>query len=182
MAGSALKLDYRYDDRQVLRAMRRLQEVAGNLRPALVNIGELLVRSTEDRFRDQQDPEGSSWAPLSAATLKRKKGNKILTESRRLRDSIVYHAAGDALQVGTNVVYAAVHQFGSGAEPAKIPAHERLVKQAFGKQLRYPVWARVKGFSRQQNIPARPFLGVSADDREQILEILQDHIEMALTR
>lgn len=60
-------------------------------------------------------------------------------------------------QVGTNVNYAAAHEFGVNMD-VKIQEHVRLVKQAFGKQLKHPVWATVRPHTKRMVLPERSFL------------------------
>ncbi|MBF0150314.1 MAG: phage virion morphogenesis protein, partial [Magnetococcales bacterium] len=53
---------------------------------------------TQDRFDAQKDPQGKPWLPLSNATKERKRIDKILTESSRLRDSISCQAGSDEVR------------------------------------------------------------------------------------
>jgi phage virion morphogenesis protein len=175
MAGTAISIVSKIDDREIMREFQRLGKKAGSLHPCLKNIGEYLVESTEARFTKQVDPAGVKWAALKQATLDRKKHTKILTESSGLRDSVIYAVRNQGLRVGTNKIYAATHQFGIDKDIA-IPAHKRLVKVAFKKELKFPVWAAVKAHSVNPKIPARPFLGFSSDDRQEIMEITRDFI------
>jgi len=114
MAGSALRLDVRYDDRQVMRALRRLQDAAGDLSPALRDIGERLLISHDERFRAQVDPEGNPWQALTDKYKARKKRNpnKILIRAVKLKNSLDYQLEGESLRFGTPLVYGATHQFG----------------------------------------------------------------------
>ncbi len=152
------------DDRKILRELERLAKATGNLRPALKNIGDYLQRSTWERFDAQKDPSGKPWAPLHPVTLARKKGKKILVESSRLRDSVVYRADDDEVRVGTNVAYAAIHQFGGKIKP-------RGGRALFFPGASHPV--------SSVTIPARPFLGISDEDRSEILDIIRDHVSRA---
>lgn len=159
------------DDKDIRRVLGRLEKKAGNLHPCLKNIGLHLEESTKQRFIKQEDPDGGQWAALKPATLKRKKGTKILTESAGLSDSIISAVRNNGLRVGTNKVYAATHQFGRD----KMPAHNRTVTKVFGKTLKFPVWAQVRSYDPK--IPPRPFLGFSTADREEIMKIVQDFLE-----
>lgn len=174
MAGSFVIID-KIDDQEVMRVLKRLADKGGNLRPALVNMGEHLVNSTQDRFDEQVDPDGAAWAPLRPATKDKKKIDKILTESSRMRNSVVYAAARSSLRVGTNDVKAAAHQFGL-KEAVTVPAHKSRRTKVFGRELPFPVWAEVRAHTINQDIPARPFLGISADDREELLQIAADFL------
>ena len=75
-------------------------------------IGELLVSSTRRRFRDGKDPEGRAWPRLKKRTGRKGKAAKPLLLTGRLRNSITSKANESAVVVGTNVVYAARHNFG----------------------------------------------------------------------
>jgi len=114
MAGSAMQLDVRYDDRRVMRVLQRLQDVAGDMEPALRDIGEFLLLSHDQRFREQVAPDGTSWEPLSDRYRARKKRNreKILILNTDLSGLLRYQVEGQALRFGTDRIYGATHQFG----------------------------------------------------------------------
>lgn len=135
-------------------ASRKLRELAmrvKNLEPALDEIGASNVTETQHRFEEQRAPDGSSWKGLSVATLaKRKASNpKILRQDDHLFDSITHEvdAARGVARIGTNRRYARVQQLGGNA-----------------------------GRGRKVSIPARPFLGISEAGRNEVLEILRDHV------
>lgn len=163
-------------DQDVISALRRYQYTCGNLTALLKNIGEYKVEATQRLFDSQAAPDGTPWAALSPAYRKRKKNKRILTETRRLRDSIVYAVRSGNLRVGTNVVYASAHQFGL-KRSIVVPAHRRAVTQAFGRQLKFPVWTSVKAHTMAQNIPSRPFLGWNQSDRQEIIDQVTDHLQ-----
>lgn len=143
------------DDRQVLEALRELHQLTGNLRPALVEIGEDLVESTKRRFVTSTAPDGSDWALNSVlSTLLYKEGDKPLVNHGTLSDQIFYNASADELEVGSTMEYAAMMQFG-------------------GTKDEFPhLWG---------DIPARPFLGLSDQDRTDILTVLARHINQAIS-
>lgn len=175
MAGTFIDIRERIDDRDIQRELSRLDRKAGDLHPCLKNIGEYLVDSTQGRFTKEEDPAGVKWAALKQSTKDRKKHTKILTESSGLRDSIIYAVRNNGLRVGTNKIYAAPHQFGVDKD-LHVPAHKRLVTTVFKKPLKFPVWAEVKAHTFNPKLPARPFLGFSAEDRQEIIEITRDFI------
>ena len=56
---------------------------------------------------------------MSDRYKKKKKGPKILTETRRLRDSITHAVdSANSVVIGTNVPYAPHHQYGTGGRKA----------------------------------------------------------------
>ncbi len=145
------------DDREIQAALRRLQQQIGDLTPVMQEIGEYLVQSTKDRFARGEAPDGTPWAPNSPVTLARKKGNRpLIGESRRLSSEIFYGAGRDFVEVGSALEYAAVQQFGARAGQ-------------FGKTRRgAPIpWGP---------IPARRFIGLSDDDRHNILTLIALHL------
>ena len=79
MAGATLHVEV--DDARVRVALDRLQAAGTDLRPVMEDVGEYLLRTTRERFRDREDPDGASWAPLSPAyrARKRRKQNMVLT-------------------------------------------------------------------------------------------------------
>jgi phage virion morphogenesis protein len=137
--------------------LRQMQNRLSNPSDVMAEIGEILVRSTQQRFATQSDPDGQPWAPNSPVTRARKRNPHILTENGYLGDGI--HAQMDgsnAVLVGSNRKYAAVQQFGQK-------------KGASGRTRRgAPIpWG---------DIPARPFLGISDDDRRDIEETLAAYL------
>ncbi len=165
------------DDKALMRKLATLEQRAGGLAPVLKNIGEYKVEATQTLFDKQEDPQGVKWAALSKRYKEKKKGKKILTETRRLRDSIIYAVRNGNLKIGTNVVYGAPHQFGLDKNLA-VPSHRRLVKKAFGHALKFPVWASVRAHTFNPHLPARPYLGWNDKDRREIAGIVQDHLDM----
>ena len=92
-------------------------------------------------------------------------GGKTLVDSARLMQSITSNASDTGVEVGTNVLYAAIHQFG-GTIRAKT---SRGLRFKIGKG-RDASWA-----TRQSvTIPARPFLGIDAEDEAEIIQIATD--------
>jgi phage virion morphogenesis protein len=108
-----------YDDSEIRAKFQQLQAKLGDLTPAMKQIGEAMLLSTDDRFANEVDPSGIPWQANSPRTIAQKRAqgriNKILQSTGRLRSSITYQATRDRVVVGTNVKYAAKHQLGQGA-------------------------------------------------------------------
>ncbi|MDO9141451.1 MAG: phage virion morphogenesis protein [Methylobacter sp.] len=141
-----------YNDTAVLNALRELAQHAGNLRPALKEIGEDLKESTKQRFGTYTGPDGVMWATNSDATYERKgdRSGIPLTDYGTLGNTIGYRLVGnDEVQIGSPMEYAAMMQFG-------------------GTKDEFPhLWG---------DIPARPFLGISDADKDGILAVLRDYL------
>lgn len=174
---------------------RRLRAAAGafsNLRPMLTEIGEATVESTKLRFKSSgPSPDGSPWKPLSAATIRsRRKGKGAeapmpLLDTGRLRNSITKRVDANSVFIGTNVEYAAAHQFGASAyhPPQSRMVRLRVVKgrTRFAKDSHKrarTVWG-TNSTGWTVNIPARPYLGFSQDDQTEIIGIIQRRINEA---
>ena len=94
--------------------LARLAGVAGVLshpEGIMDRIGRYLVASTLRRFESERAPDGTPWLKSARAVAE---GGQTLTDSGRLRRSIAHVVTdgGRAVEVGSNVVYAAIHQFG----------------------------------------------------------------------
>lgn len=95
-------------------------------------VGALIEDQTKRRIADDKTaPDGKPWASWSARYEARiKKRNRITARSLlvgegNLRDSIQNLVTGTEIRVGSNIEYAAVHQFGS-ADGRGIPARPYL--------------------------------------------------------
>lgn len=101
----------------------RLHGLAGMDTSTLMpRLGEYLLASTQDRFRTESGPDGSPWEALAPRTRARKKYNpsKVLTEREFLRKNIHYQVLDKStVQVDSNLVYAATHQYGRAGIPAR---------------------------------------------------------------
>jgi phage virion morphogenesis protein len=153
-------------DRDVQRALGDLAHKGGGVaKAALKNIGVAMVKSVRKRFDAEQAPDGTPWKPLSPAYRAGKKGPKILQDSGMrggLLGSIVWQLRGsDAVAIGTNKIYAAIHQFGGVVLPKR---GDFLVFRLGDKLI----------FARKVVIPARQFLGISVADRQTILDVIED--------
>lgn len=172
------------DDQQVLQGLNRLAESAADPRPALLQIGELLVDSTRQRFINSTAPDGSRWAENSDITILQylgkykgsfrkkdggitKKGaarlgakRPLIGESGSLSRQIFHRIEGSGtLLIGSTMEYAAAQHFG--------------MKRGYAGATRRgsPIpWG---------NIPARPFLGISDQDRGMILDEISDYLSQS---
>jgi phage virion morphogenesis protein len=144
------------DYRRVIGRLNELSRDLGDLSPVMRDIAGFLHERTLEGFAAESAPDGTPWKPLAPATLreKRKAGyaDTILQRTRNLRDSIHSTYDGRSAAVGTNEIYAAIHQFGGEIEQS-------------GRQQVLAFAARGGRFtSRATGIPARPFLGFRNED------------------
>lgn len=169
MTGAAITVTV--DSARLRAVLGTLASTAGNLKPAFAAIGRSMVISTQQRMKAQHGPDGKAWPPLSPATLLARAGGKrkvfrkdgktlrkpaariiaaaqALLDSGQLRASLTHRADAAGVEVGTNKVYAAIHQFGGPA-----------------------------GRGKKVTIPARPYLGIDAGDEAMILSALTGHLD-----
>lgn len=152
MAGATLTL--RYEDADLQRVAKRLQRALAkaDFRPLLQLIAGGLRESATLRFHQGKAPDGSHWKKSHRALVT---GGQTLILEGRLRDSLAARVNAKSLEVGTNVVYGGIHQFGGVIRPKK------------GRALNVP------GIGPRASVtmPARPYLGISADDEAEIKDI-----------
>lgn len=157
------------EDREVLRALDALRARVGDMTPAMRAAAQVLRSDILERFDTQTAPDGASWKPLSAASIlsrarrhapagyrKRRaqtvarfaSGAKALLDTGQLRNSIkVLRANAAEAVVGTKLPYAAIHHFGGKA-----------------------------GRGRKVTIPARPFMGLSREGQQSLMDVIVQHI------
>lgn len=138
-----------------------------DLKVALKDIGMSMVVATQRRFEAETDSTGRPWRPLSAATLASRAGGRlytrrgrltaratrlmnsgrILRNSNRLFASINHQLDARGVEIGSNLVYARIHQLGGQA-----------------------------GRGRKVTIPARPYLGLNQADVDRCVAILGTYL------
>jgi phage virion morphogenesis protein len=130
--------------------------------PVMDEIGGYLETRTSERFESGVGPGGVAWEKSFRA---RTEGGVTLSDSGRLGDSITRRASRDEAEVGTNVLYARIHQLGGKIKPKR---GEFLVFRVGGDLI----------FAREVTMPKREFLGVDAEDEVEIGAIVQDYVDV----
>jgi phage virion morphogenesis protein len=141
-------------------------------------LGGVVESQTRRRIQDEKTaPDGSAWDDWSDSYAKSRHGNQSLLQGDGdLLDSIQYVVQANQVRIGSPLAYARVHQEGfSGA--VQVDAHTRLITQAFGKALAFPVYQSVGAFSRMMNIPQREFLGLSRDNQTEVYAVIGDFMQ-----
>ena len=145
----------RFDSTAAIEHLSGLVDAINDPSPLLAELGEYGLRSTRARFKTQTAPDGTAWAALQPWYQKEKRRNKnrILTLNGYLRGQMTWQLVGDrTVEIGSNLPYAAVHQFGATIKPraAKVLMFRGHV-------------------AKSVTIPARPYLGLSDEDRSEIV-------------
>jgi len=138
------------DDVKLQEILKKLISKVQNLRPLMKNISGIIMDSVEENFEKEGRPD--KWQELAKSTIKqrKKKGHwpgRILQVRGELASSITSYYDSDSAIVGTNKVYAAIHQFGGDA-----------------------------GRGKKVKIPARPYLKLTENDQNQILKEVENHL------
>ena len=153
---NGITLQYQLNTFAAAKMLRRMEQV--DTTPLMEEIGEQLLFSTLMNFENEQTPEGEPWAPSIRAE---NEGGKTLQDRGHLRDSYTYQASSDQVEVGSNMIYAAIHH--EGGE----------IRAKNGGNLRFKVGDRWVQKPKVE-IPARPALGIGPDDTHEIDEIVQN--------
>lgn len=154
---------YQIDDARLHAGLRSLIALGRNTGPVMADIAALGESSTRMRFRTETGPDGQKWKPSLRARIT---GGRTLTKDGHLSGSISGRHGRDFAEWGVNRIYAAIHQFG-GEIHAK------------GGALRFHLANGGFASVKKVTIPARPFLGISDDDRDDILDVIQTRIQGA---
>lgn len=173
------RVTYDVDDTAIRAALGSALDAVSNPKPMLDEIGARLELSVARRFETETGPTGAAWTPSRRAA---REGGKTLTETGRLNRSITRAVREREVLVGTNLVYAAIHQFGGeikqAARTQRLFIDDDRGEFVSGRARRGGPQRIVDAAlpARTIQFPARPFLGVSDDDRSAIIEIARRHI------
>jgi phage virion morphogenesis protein len=159
-------IDVKIDDKQALALLERLRARGHNLTPAMKRIGEDVTKSVKENFNAGGRPE--KWEPLAASTLFQigggrkgytksgrmtaKAANRVFNHMPLIRSGLLFSsihpvAGPNSVEIGTDRVYGAIHQFGGQA-----------------------------GRGKKVKIPARPYLMVQDEDWPRIANTIADYI------
>lgn len=157
MAGAGIRIKLEGKD-AALASLRAAAAQADDPRGLWDNVGAVLAASTQARFERGEAPDGSAWPASIRATLQ---GGQTLIDSARLMQSITWNADAGGVDVGTNVLYAAIHQFGGTIKPVT----QRALRFRVGDR-----WV----MASEVTIPARPFLGLDRHDEVELEALARD--------
>jgi len=129
------RVDLQLDDAELRRVLQKTLNRLNDSRPLMASIAAQLLSATNEAFLD----EGPNWPALAPATVAAREASghgahPLLRVTNALSRSIVTRHSKSEAVVGTNLVYAAIHQLGGLA-----------------------------GRGHSVNIPARPYLPIGED-------------------
>lgn len=141
-------IEIKIDNKKVEKALLEIAQKTSNLRPLMKNIAGIMADSTEENFKEEGRPK---WKDLSekTKTARKKTGHypgQILQVSGQLALSVTTQYDETSAVIGSNKVYAAIHQLGGQA-----------------------------GKNKKTTIPARPYLRLPENDYHNILEVIEKY-------
>ncbi|MCQ4630934.1 phage virion morphogenesis protein [Shinella sp. CPCC 100929] len=123
----------------------------------LDELGGIVTSQTQKRIRSEKtSPAGEAWKP-------NREGTSILFRSGALDDSIHHEVAGNSVEVGSNLVYAGIHQHGGKI----VPKNKNALAFSSGGQF---------FMAKSVTMPARPYVGISAANEPEIIAFTEAFI------
>lgn len=160
------KFDVSLDDIGVRRSFAEARARGQDMRPAYRAMGQASVAQTRRRFLNSRAPDGSTWKPSRKAS-----GQTLIGKGLLLRSVSARAPTHDGVVVGSNRIYAGVHQDGA------------IIRAKTAKGLRFRVGSNGGWVVRRQiEIPARPYLGANDEDKAEFAAIGLRHVADPLLR
>ncbi len=146
--------------------LARMRQLGESPRPIFDAIGQYGESSTRLRFKKGVGPDGARWKP--SARVRAGGGQTLVQKGQHggLLGSITHRADDSSAEWGSNKVYAGIHQLGGEIRPRT------------AKSLRFQIAGRWVSTQRVV-MPARPYLGVNADDGREIQAVVVDVVQAA---
>lgn len=189
----------RLDSAPVLARINEIARRFDDLSPAMRGIGEVVTESTKQRFSTSTAPDGQRWKPLADSTLlsilakisgnyaaytnlKTKKEGKVRVGDKkgffdvggRITKKTAQKLASRKPLVDTGVLQDTIRYQLVDRNSVEIGTNRFAGEWEGG--------AAVHQFGdKKGNIPARPFLGLSASDETDVLDILERFSNFALS-
>lgn len=131
--------------------LTELQErLNGDLTPLMKGIGKVLEDNTRQRIANKKSPTGVTWQSLAPATVARK------TNKRVSKNGVT--AEGILVETGNlfdSILHVATHS-----------------KVEVGTNKHYGKYHQLGGVG----LPARPFLGIDDDDKDEVNNVINDYL------
>lgn len=151
MAGAQFRISV--DSAPIQASLRQLGQRLSDLTPVMREIAGVLADVTEEAFTQERDPSTQTpWQRLQQSTIeaRTRRGfwpGKVLQQTGQLAANVTQDHGRDFAVVGSNLDYAAIQQLGGTA-----------------------------GRGGSAVLPARPFLGLSPEGEEEILDLIERHL------
>lgn len=104
---------YGFDAAPIFKHLGGLERLnAGHFASVRREIGEYMLGNVQDNFDGQRLFDGSAMPPSKAAA---KRAGKTLIDKHRLYDSYTYQLNNSGVEIGSALIYSAIHHFGGKA-------------------------------------------------------------------
>lgn len=124
----------------------------------LTVIGDLGETQTRRRIEEEKTaPDGIPWQENAEGT------SILFRTGKHLRNSLGHYVSGDTVAWGSYWEHAHVHQNGA----VITPKNARMLSFFIGGR---------RVFAKKVTIPARPFLGLSDDNKQEIRDVVTDFL------
>jgi phage virion morphogenesis protein len=151
-----------------------ISEKLGNTEPLMLNISRIMKSSVMKNFAAESDGK-RRWARLAHSTRKQrnKKGytGKILQRTGQLKNSVVTRHTNNTAEVGTNLKYAAIQNYGGVIHRTSLSVY--LKKKRKGKNPHRPKKNRMATI----RIPARPFLVLRKEYLDDVKDAIVEYLK-----
>ena len=178
MGNELIKIEIQ--DEEVVRLLADIYSKTKKLKPAMHLISLLVKRSIVTNFNTGGRP--IAWKP-SRRTLKH--GGKTLVDLGILRSSFETKSDEKSASVSTNIVYAAIHNFGGEINRAsregalffkKFKSGKRKGRTLFSKEGKASFGKKVNFGGYTVKMPQREFMMMQDEDWPEIRNVLADYI------
>lgn len=186
-------IQIKVDDKVVLQRLDELQASAANLQPLFEKISTALLVRTQQNIQNETTPVGAKWPRLKPRTAARRIGtgrrgyDHMLRDRGRLYGSLETRSDAFSATIGTNSIYAAIHNMGGEINK---PERQHTIYQRYNERTdtlnpRFVKRGRsnfardVKIKAHKIKMPAREFLGFAEGDRKTVLAIAAEHFAAA---
>jgi len=129
-------------------------------------IGINLVENARLRFSEGVSPDGIKW-PISVRV--KLFGGQTMLDKGLLRNSLSHNVLPDGVEYGTGIR-------NNGIPYGKVLQNGAIIKPVTTQWLTYKIGNRTIK-SKQSIIPARPFVGISEDDKLMILDVVNSFLQ-----
>ncbi len=152
-----MRVKSQIDVTPIQQAFKRLQQLGTDTTPITRGIAAVLASESEDAFASETDPNtGKKWSPLSARYQEKlddsgRNGLMLQRSQGGLAMSLTTSYDATRAAIGSNKVYAALHQWGGLPTMPAAPAA----------------------------VPARPYMGLSPQGVADIVDIIRQKHEEA---
>jgi len=157
----AVRAEFDLGDLGVVSPFAVLQAAGEDLTPLMDAIGRVLVAGAQERIAvSNTDPDGIAW-PESLRV--RETGGRTLRDQGHLLASITSAPEARQVTIGSNLIYAGIHQVGG------------TIRAKGGGGLHFTLANGEEVVVGSVTIPARPYLGISTAEAEDIGDLTAAH-------